>query len=129
MVPEELGYTKEHEWARIEGSIVTVGVTDYAQHQLGDIVFADLPEAGTQVREGEPLGEIESTKSVSDLFSPVTGTVSERNSQVERAPEIVNQDPYGQGWLVKVDMGDSSETAALLTAEAYGKLLEEAESE
>jgi glycine cleavage system H protein len=102
-IPEDLRYTSEHEWARAEGSRVVVGITDYAQDQLGDVVFVSLPEAGTKVTAGKPLGEVESTKSVSDIYSPVTGTVLERNGDLDGTPELINEDPYGRGWLVVLE--------------------------
>ncbi len=102
MIPEDLQYTKDHEWLRTEGDTVRVGVTDYAQDALGDIVFVTLPEAGTQVRAGETCGEVESTKSVSDIYAPVTGTVVERNDALDAAPELVNSDPYGDGWMLAI---------------------------
>ena len=122
-VPEDRRYTKEHEWAREEGGRVTVGVTDYAQDQLGDVVFVGLPEPGTDVTAGQPLGEIESTKSVSDVYSPVTGKVVEKNSEVEQNPELINEEPYGQGWLVRIEVEGES-PGELLSAEQYRQLLE-----
>ncbi|MFN2525974.1 MAG: glycine cleavage system protein GcvH [Actinomycetota bacterium] len=122
-VPEDLRYTKEHEWARVEGGRVVVGITDYAQDQLGDVVFVGLPEQGAQVSAGEPLGEVESTKSVSDVYSPVSGTVLERNDEVEANPELINSDPYGRGWLVAIQIGGEPE--GLLSAEEYRKLISE----
>jgi glycine cleavage system H protein len=123
--PDDLRYTEEHEWARIEGERATVGITDYAQDALGDIVYVDLPEAGTAVTAGEPFGEIESTKSVSDLYSPVTGTVSARNDELEGNPELVNADPYGRGWLIVIDVEDGQEPANLLDAQDYAALVAE----
>jgi glycine cleavage system H protein len=123
--PSDVRYTKEHEWARIDGERATVGISDFAQDALGDVVYVDLPEPGTEVRANEPLGEIESTKSVSDVYSPVTGTVVERNPLVDERPELVNQAPYGDGWLVVVQVADSAEVDRLLDAEAYGALVRE----
>ena len=116
-VPENLRYTTEHEWARVEGDRVIVGITDYAQDQLGDVVFVSLPEPGSQVAAGGSFGEVESTKSVSDLYSPVAGTVAERNDALESEPELINQDPYGRGWLISIeapgaDLGDLLDSAA-----------------
>ena len=108
MIPEDLQYTKDHEWLRTEGDTVRVGVTDYAQDALGDIVFVTLPEAGTQVRAGETCGEVESTKSVSDIYAPVTGTVVERNDALDTAPELVNTDPYGDGWMLAIRRDDAA---------------------
>ena len=123
MIPEDLQYTKDHEWLRTEGDTVRVGVTDYAQDALGDIVFVTLPEAGTQVRAGETCGEVESTKSVSDIYAPVTGTVVERNDALDAAPELVNSDPYGDGWMLAIRR-DAAEDAGtgdteLLDAATY----------
>ena len=112
MSPEDLQYTKDHEWVRTEGETVRVGVTDYAQDALGDIVFVTLPEAGTHVTAGETCGEVESTKSVSDVFAPVTGTVVERNEALDAAPELVNSDPYGDGWMLAIRPDDASSTDA-----------------
>ena len=128
-IPDDRRYTREHEWARIEDAgeeRIVIGITDYAQDQLGDIVFVGLPEAGTEVRAGEPLGEVESTKSVSDIYSPVSGRVLERNAGVEAAPELVNSDPYGEGWLVVV-AADSDSLSELMSGEDYGKFLAEQE--
>ena len=121
MTPEDLHYTKDHEWVRAEGDGETlrVGVTDYAQDALGDIVFVTLPEAGSHVTEGEACGEIESTKSVSDVFAPVTGTVTERNEALDASPELVNSDPYGEGWMLAIRPDDASAIDGLLDAAAY----------
>jgi glycine cleavage system H protein len=125
MYPDDLKYTNEHEWVRIEGERATVGITDYAQDALGDIVYVDLPPIGTAVTGGETFGEVESTKSVSDLYSPVSGTVVERNDGLDKSPEIINSDPYGQGWLVVVEMTDPAEADDLLDATAYADLVTE----
>jgi glycine cleavage system H protein len=122
-VPAELRYTKEHEWARHEGGRIIVGITDYAQDQLGDVVFVGLPEAGTQVEAGKPLGEVESTKSVSDVYSPISGTVLEKNVEVEATPELINSDPYGRGWLVAIEGGEDA-LEGLLVADDYRGLIE-----
>lgn len=122
--PEDVKYSKEHEWARREGKTVRVGITDFAQDALGDIVYVDVPEAGTQVTAGTAFGEVESTKSVSDLFAPLSGTVLERNDALGDAPDLVNSDPYGEGWMVLVDPSDPSELEALLDAAAYRQLTE-----
>ena len=122
MTPEDLHYTKDHEWVRTEGDdggTLRVGVTDYAQDALGDIVFVTLPEAGSHVTEGEACGEIESTKSVSDVFAPVTGTVTERNEALDASPELVNSDPYGEGWMLAIRPDDPSAVDGLLDAAAY----------
>jgi glycine cleavage system H protein len=126
MYPDDLKYTREHEWARAEGDRATVGITHYAQEALGDIVYVDLPPVGTAVTGGEAFGEVESTKSVSDLYSPVTGTVAERNDELDKSPELINSDPYGQGWLVVVEMGDADELDQLMDAEAYSEMVAEA---
>jgi glycine cleavage system H protein len=122
-VPGELRYTSEHEWARSEDGRVVVGITDYAQDQLGDVVFVGLPEPGTEVQAGQPLGEVESTKSVSDIYSPVSGKVLDKNAEVEQNPELINEDPYGKGWLVTIEpAGDAPE---LLSSDDYKKLIDE----
>jgi glycine cleavage system H protein len=125
MYPEDLRYTREHEWARVEGGRVTVGITDYAQDALGDIVYLDLPAVGTAVTAGERFGEVESTKSVSDIYSPVSGTIVERNDDLDKNPEIINSDPYGRGWLIVVEVSDPSEVEALMDADAYARLVSE----
>jgi glycine cleavage system H protein len=118
--PEELRYSKEHEWARAEpDGRVRVGITDFAQDALGDVVYVDLPEPGTQVTAGQAFGEVESTKSVSDVFAPVSGTVVERNGALEEKPELVNQQPYGDGWLVAIEASDPSQLEGLLDGDAY----------
>jgi glycine cleavage system H protein len=117
--PEDLRYTKEHEWARVEGERVRVGITDFAQDALGDVVYVDLPEVGAKVEAEQPFGEVESTKSVSDVFSPVAGTVVERNPLIEERPELVNEQPYGDGWLVMIAPDDPAGVDALLDAESY----------
>ncbi|HWO70293.1 MAG TPA: glycine cleavage system protein GcvH [Actinomycetota bacterium] len=124
--PEDLRYTREHEWARDEGGgRVRVGITDYAQDKLGDVVYVELPEPGAEVRAMESFGEVESTKSVSDLFSPVDGTVVERNTTLEERPELVNEDPYGEGWMVVVQIRDPSQLDRLMDADAYRAFVEE----
>jgi len=127
--PAELRYSKEHEWVRVEGDIATVGITDHAQEQLGDLVYLELPKVGTAVRQFEKLGEIESVKAVSDLFSPVSGEVTERNEEAVKSPELVNQDPYGRGWLVRLSLSDASEVDKLLTAEQYEELVAQEQAE
>ena len=124
MFPEDLKYTAEHEWVRVGGDgldddVATVGITDYAQQALGDIVYVSLPEVGETVQPGTSIGELESTKSVSDLYAPVAGTVEARNETLEQAPELVNSDPYGEGWLLRVRVDDATAVDGLLTAEAY----------
>lgn len=122
-VPDDRKYTKEHEWALEDGQRVVVGITDYAQDQLGDVVFVGLPEAGSEVRAGQPLGEVESTKSVSDVYSPITGKVIEVNAELDQNPELINEDPYGRGWLVAIEA--SAEPEDLMSAAEYRKLTEQ----
>ena len=119
MIPEDLQYTKDHEWVRTDGDTVRVGVTDYAQDALGDIVFVTLPEAGTTVTAGETCGEVESTKSVSDIYAPVTGTVVERNDALDSSPELVNSDPYGDGWMLAIRVDEGAASEELLDAATY----------
>jgi glycine cleavage system H protein len=122
-VPDELSYTAEHEWVRAgEGTTVRVGVTDYAQQALGDVVYVSLPEVGAQVSAGTAIGEIESTKSVSDLYAPLSGTVVARNDELDSSPELINSDPYGAGWIVEIDVGDAADRSSLLDAAAYSSL-------
>lgn len=122
-VPDELRYTAEHEWVLINGDVASVGITDYAQRALGDVVYVSVPEPGSRVTAGEPCGEVESTKSVSDLYSPVDGEVAEANPEVDEDPGLVNSDPYGAGWLMKVRLDDDgAEPAGLLTPEEYTAL-------
>lgn len=120
--PEDLKYSKEHEWARREGNAVRVGITDFAQDALGDVVYVDIPQVGAQVTAGKPLGEVESTKSVSDVYAPVSGTVLERNEALADSPELVNSDPYGTGWMVLIELADATQLEALLDANAYREL-------
>jgi glycine cleavage system H protein len=124
MYPEDLRYTSEHEWARREGEAVRVGITHFAQDSLGDIVYVDIPGPGTPVTAGQPFGEVESTKSVSDLFSPVTGEIVERNGALEEAPELVNQDPYGEGWMVVIKPANAGDYDTLLSQSDYKALVE-----
>lgn len=121
MFPEDLQYTAEHEWMRSIDGGVRVGITDYAQEALGDVVFVSLPAVGTTVAAGEPLGEIESTKSVSDIYAPVGGTVTARNDALDGSPELVNSDPYGEGWLLEI--APQGDPVALLDASAYRALV------
>jgi glycine cleavage system H protein len=117
--PDELRYTKEHEWVRVEGERVRVGITDFAQDALGDVVYVDLPEVGARVEADQPFGEVESTKSVSDVLSPLAGTIVERNPLIEEHPELVNEQPYGDGWLVALAPDDASKIDGLLDAGSY----------
>jgi glycine cleavage system H protein len=125
MYPDDLKYTNEHEWARPEGDRATVGITHYAQDALGDIVYVDLPPVGTAVTANQTFGEVESTKSVSDIYSPVTGTIVERNDELDKSPELINTDPYGQGWLVVIELADADELDELMDAGAYSDLVAE----
>jgi glycine cleavage system H protein len=124
MYPEDLKYTKEHEWAKLEGNVIRVGITHYAQDALGDIVYVDLPSPGTQVASGQAFGEVESTKSVSDIYSPVSGSITERNARLEEAPDLVNQEPYGEGWMVLIEPTNASELDGLLSAADYKAFIE-----
>ncbi len=127
-IPEDLRYTKEHEWAQIiknDGQTVRVGITDYAQDQLGDVVYVELPKVGAFVKKMEPFGVVESVKAVSDLYAPVTGKVVEVNGSLTKAPEKVNKDPYGEGWMIIVEMMDAGEAKELLTAVQYRAYVEE----
>ena len=126
MVPSDLRYTKEHEWVRAEGEVATIGITAFAAEQLGDIVFVELPAAAATVEQFGTLGVVESVKAVSDLFAPVGGTVSETNAELADKPELVNSDPYGAGWMVKVTIADAGQLDALLDAAAYDALIAEA---
>jgi glycine cleavage system H protein len=130
-VPEELHYTAEHEWVAISGATASVGVTDYAQRALGDVVYVSAPAPGSRVTAGEPCGEVESTKSVSDLYSPVDGEVTEVNAELEDDPGLVNSDPYGAGWLFKVSVGepDGELPPGLLSAEEYTALTADADQQ
>ena len=121
--PSELKYTKDHEWVKIEGNEAYIGITDFAQRELGDIVYIDINTVGDEVAKDEVFGTVEAVKTVSDLFMPVTGTVVETNAILNDSPELVNSDPYGQGWMVKVTLSDDSEIAGLLDADAYRALV------
>jgi glycine cleavage system H protein len=122
-VPDDLSYTAEHEWIRATSAAsVQIGITDFAQAALGDVVFVSLPELGSTVKAGEAFGEVESTKSVSDLFAPVSGTVTGRNDALAAAPELVNSDPYGAGWVIEIELSDSTQLDNLLDAATYGTL-------
>ncbi len=122
--PPELKYTKEHEWVRVEGDTGTIGITDYAQDQLGDIVFVELPAVGAAISATHKLGEIESVKAVSELFAPVSGEVTEANDGLADSPEAVNDDPYGDGWMVKMRLSDTAELDGLLSAAEYEAFIE-----
>jgi len=122
-VPEELKYTKDHEWIKVDGNIATVGVTDFAQSELGDIVYVEVGTEGETVGKEEVFGSVEAVKTVSDLFMPVAGKVIEFNTTLEDTPEILNKDPYGDGWIIKVEIGDASQLNDLLDAKAYNELI------
>ncbi|MBI2880948.1 MAG: glycine cleavage system protein GcvH [Candidatus Tectomicrobia bacterium] len=123
--PGDLLYSKEHEWALVEGSTVRVGITDYAQSQLGDVVFVELPEVGTELETGSTFGVVESVKAVSDIFAPVSGTVKAVNSALEDQPDIINSDPYENGWMIVIEMSDRSELDELLSADDYQTFVKE----
>lgn len=122
-IPDGLKYTKDHEWVKIEGNTATVGITDFAQSELGDIVYVDINSVGQEVAQHEVFGTVEAVKTVSDLYMPIGGKVTEFNKSLETAPEKVNQDPYGAGWMVKVTVKDASEVNGLLTAAQYKELI------
>jgi len=123
-IPAELRYSSDHEWVRRDGDTVTIGITDYAQDSLGDVVFVELPDVGTEVEANESFTEVESTKSVSDIYAPVAGTVSAVNEALDDQPELLNSDPYGEGWICKITMSDDSEIDSLLDADGYRALTE-----
>jgi len=122
--PEDLRYTNEHEWIRLDGARARVGITDFAQDALGDVVYVDLPDVGAAVEADRPLGEVESTKSVSDVYSPVSGTIVERNPLIDDRPELVNEQPYGDGWLVVIETADPTHVDGMMDAAAYRALVE-----
>jgi glycine cleavage system H protein len=123
-IPAELRYSSDHEWVRIEGTTATIGITAYAQDALGDVVFVEMPDAGLTVSAGESFSEVESTKSVSDIYAPITGSISEVNADLESQPELLNSDPYGAGWICRIEISDPSELDGLMDAEAYRALTE-----
>ncbi|HCZ2051865.1 TPA: glycine cleavage system protein GcvH [Staphylococcus aureus] len=124
-VPNELKYSKEHEWVKVEGNVATIGITEYAQSELGDIVFVELPETDDEINEGDTFGSVESVKTVSELYAPISGKVVEVNEELEDSPEFVNESPYEKAWIVKVEISDESQIEALLTAEKYSKMIGE----
>jgi len=128
MYPNDLHYTETHQWARVAGDVATVGITDYAQDQMGDLVYVELPEVGDEVNAGAPLGQVESVKAVSDVISPVSGEITEVNQALVDAPETVNREPYGDGWLAKIRMTDKSELDALLDSATYQEHLAKEQS-
>ena len=123
MIPADLRYHKEHEWVRVQGKQATVGISDFAQDALGDIVFIELPKVGTAVKAGQQIGEIESTKTTSTLYTPVSGTLVQVNGELKDHPEVVNSDPYGKGWMVVIDLSDAAEVDMLMTAAQYEAFL------
>lgn len=126
-IPGDLLYTETHEWVRREDHQITIGLTDYAQAQLRDIVYVDLPEVGSRFNSGDPIGSVESVKTVSDIFSPVSGTVIEINLTLKDQPQLINQDPYGKGWVVKMEISEDKELSGLLSAKKYEELLSKEE--
>ena len=124
-VPSELKYSKEHEWVKVEGNTVTIGITEYAQGELGDIVFVELPEVDDEINEGDTFGSVESVKTVSELYAPVSGKVVESNDELEDSPEFVNESPYEKALMVKVELSDESQLDELLTAEQYSEMIGE----
>ena len=124
-IPADLRYSKDHEWIRQDGDVVTIGITEYAQDSLGDVVFVDIPELGSAVMAGESFTEIESTKSVSDIYAPLSGTISEVNDALDEQPELLNNDPYGDGWICSIEMSDADELDSLLDADGYRALTED----
>ncbi len=127
MYPSDLKYDKEHEWVRVNGDIATVGISHFAQDQLGEVVYVDLPAPGDSVTLGEPFGEVESVKSVSELYAPVNGEVVKVNESLTDSPEIINEDPYGEGWMIEIEMSEPSEVDVLLSAEEYEVFVTEEE--
>jgi glycine cleavage system H protein len=125
MNPDDLKYHKEHSWVKVDGNRATVGITDYAQESLGDIVYIDLPDVDSSVDADGEIGEIESTKATSSVISPVSGTIVKVNTELEDTPETINEDPYGKGWIVVVEMDNAKELSSLMDAEEYGKFVEE----
>ena len=123
-IPPELRYSTDHEWVRVEGNLVTIGITEFAQDALGDVVFVEIPERGSAVAAGDSFTEVESTKSVSDIYAPVTGSIAEVNEALEAAPELLNSDPYGEGWICRIEFSDPSELDGLLDADGYRALTE-----
>jgi len=123
-IPAELRYSSDHEWVRIDGTTVTIGITEYAQDALGDVVFVEMPDSGLAVAAGDSFSEVESTKSVSDIYAPITGSITEINAALESQPELLNSDPYGEGWICRIEVADAAELDGLMDAEAYRALTE-----
>ena len=124
-IPQELKYTKDHEWIKVDGNVVTIGITDFAQKELGDIVYVEIESDGEELEQGDVFGTVEAVKTVSDLFMPISGKVIEINENLESEPEIVNSDPYGKGWMIKVEIADASGLDAMLSADDYKSLIAE----
>jgi len=122
-IPGELMYTKDHEWTKADGDVVTIGITDYAQGELGDVVYVELPESGESVEKDESFGTIEAVKAVADLFCPLSGEITEINEELENDPEIINKDPYGEGWMVKIKLSDTAQLDELMSAADYEKMI------
>lgn len=129
MYPSDLRYTKEHEWVRLQGGVATVGITDYAQHELGDVVYVELPKVGAKLTAGQSLGTVESVKAVSEIYSPVAGEVTEVNSALGPNPETINKDPHGEAWLIKLKVDDASAVSGLMDAAAYQAFVSEKEKD
>lgn len=127
--PADYRYTKEHEWVRVQGDVATVGITDYAQHELGDVVYAEMPKPGTKLNAGQSFGTVESVKAVSDIYAPVSGEVTEVNAALAGAPETINKDPHGAAWLIKLKLSDPSEVGKLMNAAAYEAFIAENQKE
>jgi glycine cleavage system H protein len=123
--PKDLRYSEEHEWVRVEGNLVKIGITDFAQHELGDIVFVELPEVGDEVKADEPFGSVESVKTVSELYAPISGKVVEINEVLGDSPEFVNESPYEKAWMVMIELSDAGEVEKLMTQEQYDKMIKE----
>ena len=128
MYPSDYRYTKEHEWIKVSGETGTIGITDYAQHELGDVVFAELPAAGTKITTGKVFGTIESVKAVSEIYAPVSGEVTEANAALSSAPELINTDPHGAAWLIKIKLSSAGEVSGLMDAAAYQAFISEKEA-
>ncbi|HVA93847.1 MAG TPA: glycine cleavage system protein GcvH [Candidatus Dormibacteraeota bacterium] len=128
MYPSDYRYTKEHEWIKVSGNTGTIGITDYAQHELGDVVFVELPAVGTVIKAGDVFGTVESVKAVSEIYAPVSGEVIEANASLANAPEIVNSDPHGAAWLIKIKLADPAEASSMMDAAAYQAFVSEKEA-
>lgn len=122
-IPEQLRYTKDHEWISVEGAVATIGITEYAQGELGDIVYLDLPDDVDEVAAGDTFGTIEAVKTVADMYAPVSGAIKELHTELNDSPETINSDPYGEGWIIRIEMSDPSELEGLLNAQAYAELI------